>query len=227
MQTTKEAQKRLDNLKTQPRMILIYRSLSDVVGFIREKRKNHICIGRESNVRISRNFEFCNEQVPLRAKFLIFFSYNSCNFYYCNNYLTTYFSSLFNNFNNFLEIKKKDTHERKWRIFARLNIRIWVKILSFHGIFNFKNMSRKRHDFFRTNVCKKSPALPFISPFDRHYLSTPSLRFLLLGSKIDDKTVFHANEFRDQGGRKSKAANGVWIESRSRGRKIMSVFFHS
>lgn len=112
MQTTKEAW-RLDNLKTQPRMILIYRSLSDVVGFIREKRKNHICIGRESNVRISRNFEFCNEQVPLRAKFLIFFSYNSCNFYYCNNYLTTYFSSLFNNFNNFLEIKKKDTHERK------------------------------------------------------------------------------------------------------------------
>lgn len=106
MQTTKEAW-RLDNLKTQPRMILIYRSLSDVVGFIREKRKNHICIGRESNVRISRNFEFCNEQVPLRAKFLIFFSYNSCNFYYCNNYLTTYFSSLFNNFNNFLEIKKK------------------------------------------------------------------------------------------------------------------------
>lgn len=60
-------------------------------------------------------------------------------------------------------------------------------------------MSGKRfHDFFGTNVCKKSLALPFISPFDRHYLSTPSLRFLPLGSKIDDKTVFHADEFRDQ-----------------------------
>lgn len=57
-----------------------------------------------------------------------------------------------------------------------LNIGQNLRVIS-RRIFNFKNMSRKRLDFFRKNVCKKSLTLPFISPFDRHYLSTPSLRF--------------------------------------------------
>lgn len=47
---------RLDNLKTQARMILIYRSLSDVVGFTSKKKKK-IYIGRESNARNRRSLK--------------------------------------------------------------------------------------------------------------------------------------------------------------------------
>lgn len=93
-------------------------------------------------------------------------------------------SSFLDNFNNFLETEKKkkrklkNTRTRMDSVHSlkHLNIGQNLRVIS-RRIFNFKNMSRKRLDFFRKNVCKKSLTLPFISPFDRHYLSTPSLRF--------------------------------------------------